>query len=160
MVRAEIYRKRGAQVGMSVLETLFVLGILIMLGATLAPLLTRTYSSARSSNAADEIASLLGEARSRSRGNFQDTSHGVYINTAASPVSLTLYQGANYTVRNTSKDQITTLQNGTTVSLSPFTADIHFAGSVGTTSPVQLTVNADGNEQILILTDGGFIYEE
>lgn len=157
---AQRERVQQKSAGISVLETIFVLGVLIMLSAVLLPLLSRSYSSARLASAESTVIDSLREARSRSRGNFQNSSHGIYFNTTVSPVTLTMYQGADYVTRNAAADYVTTLESGATVSLSPSLPDVHFSGSVGTTTARQILITTVGGVRTLTLTDVGFIYEE
>lgn len=145
--------------GLSVLETVFVMGVLIMLAGILLPLMTRTYGSAVTERAASTVIDTLREARSRSRGNFQGTAHGVYIDIAVDPPTLTLYQGTSYGARNISRDHIVPLAVGTVVTASPSNYDVPFSGSSGGATARTLTVTSGEETTTLMITSGGFAYE-
>ncbi len=143
--------------GVGVIETMLVIGLLVATSAVLLPLLTRSYDTARSESSSDAVRDALREARSRSRGNVGGVSHGVYIDTAASPVTLTLYRGATFISRNSTFDQIEMLEAGAAVLMTPPVSDMHFSGSVGTTTDRTIAVTTGGETQILELLSTGFV---
>ncbi|MEK7660195.1 MAG: hypothetical protein AAB343_03270 [Patescibacteria group bacterium] len=158
MHRARQLQRKSA--GISVLETIFVLGVLMMLGAVLLPLLSRSYTSAQLASAERTIADALREARSRSRGNFQYTTHGLFVNIISAPVMLTMYQGESYGVRSSEADYMIPLETDAVVSLEPSIPDVHFSGSVGTTTARKIFITTGGDTHTLTLTEAGLIYEE
>lgn len=157
MGRGEKRHAKRREFGVGVVETILVIGLLVATSAVLLPLLTRTYGEQRSESAADAVRDALRETRSRARGNVGGASHGLYIATTATPVTLTLYRGNTYTTRAVAYDQIEVLESGATIGISPGDSDIHFSGSTGTTTPRSVSITAGGEQHTLEILSTGFV---
>lgn len=139
--------------GFTLVELLLVAALMLMMGALLFPLGITFYRAQMLNETGEGIASVLRKAQSFTITGKNDASYGVRF----LPDAYVLYEGASYTLRDISGDEVYPLPS--TVILSGF-EEVHFEPFSGMPSQTGSIDIATGGEsvQIEVLTSGVIYY--
>lgn len=108
--------------GITFIELLMVVGILIVLGAVAIPTIFDFQKESALNDSAREIISTLELARSKTLASEGAERWGVYFTTSTSPEQYTLFRGEDFFSRTTSSDEVSK------VSLTLEFSEINFGG--------------------------------
>lgn len=92
--------------GFTLIETLTILGVLIIITATAVPAYRRFQKETDLTNGVEEIINVLKVAQSKTLASEKDSQWGVYFSTISTPHKYTLFKGADYASRDVSSDRI------------------------------------------------------
>ncbi|MEK7133335.1 MAG: hypothetical protein AAB771_01460 [Patescibacteria group bacterium] len=135
--------------GLTLLEITVVLGILLLIFAMGTPVALDFYLNYQLSSEQRILISVLKKARNLALVNYNESNHGVYLNSAA----FTLFQGNNYLSRDASRDQ--NFPRAQVVSISGLTEFVFEALSGRTSSSTLTLTDGRKNKFIYINEEGG-----
>lgn len=151
--------KFGASGGVTLLETLVAMAVLVAVSLVIMGGLASFRETAALNQAVDETLELLREARAKTLGSEGAISHGVHF----SPGSVTLFPGGTYATDNPANVTVT-LPKAVTVSdilLSTTTGNVVFerlSGQSPAAGTVSFTAIRSGRTKIIqILSSGIFL---
>src|SRR3989344_81370 len=92
------------QKGFTILEIFIAITILLVLGSTVFAVFAVFQERTEISAASQELATVLKLAQSKTLASQNNTTYGVYLNTAVTPNQYVLFQGSTYATRVPSSD--------------------------------------------------------
>jgi len=153
--------------GFTLVETLVILGILIIITATALPAYRRFLKETDLTNSLEEIINTLKLAQSKTLASEEDSSWGVYFSTTSTPHGYTLFKGTDYASRDVSSDKeynIPSLVEIYEINLAGANQEIVFDRLTGTTEQYgQISLRLKENvleTKIIIIENSGQIFHE
>lgn len=154
-----IHHKKG-EIGVTLVELVIVLGILLLLVSGIRPLVGVNVSS-QVNESASQIIGAFRMARERASARVNNSAHGVYLSINANGVdSMTLYQGSSYALRDSNYDLTTTFDAGINVVTTLSGTEANFARQIATpstTGTITVTHASGGISKIITLGATGKI---
>ena len=125
------------------------MAIALILVTASVPIYSRLQVSAQLNETTSQIIQTLRTARERSVEGVNNSRHGVYFGSN----TYTLYQGNNYSGRDTEYDRTETLTNALSLIYTITDGDVNFTknkGKVSNTGTITLTHNVTGSRDIVV----------
>jgi prepilin-type N-terminal cleavage/methylation domain-containing protein len=141
------------QCGLTLIELLIVIAIILVLGAAASPIYSNLQVSSQLNDTQDLIVQTIRTARVRSISGLNDSQHGVYFDIVSGADSITLYQGATYATRNTSYDRVETFDRSIILSSTISGTEVNFSKGLGrssATGTVSITHDVDGSRSVVV----------
>ncbi|MFA6446451.1 MAG: type II secretion system protein [Candidatus Paceibacterota bacterium] len=148
------------QRGYTLLELALVIGIIAVILYFSVPVGIRLYRVQLVESARNQTKEILKSARSQSILQKNDITFGVKFDTA--PSTIVLFQGASYALANHDLDEISTVPDTITFSVSiPALNDILFAKRTGLPSATGTITLSDGEfSRVLVVDDFGNVWKQ
>src|SRR3989338_2714331 len=105
------YTESKQKTAFSLIELIVIIGILAMLMVVAIPAFRIFQRESNLAGEAEEVASALRLAQSKTLASEGASQYGVYFNTSSVPHSYTLFKGQSYASRDLSFDKIYNLSN-------------------------------------------------
>lgn len=145
--------KHNTSSGLTMLEVLVVLGILAIIFSVGSPVSLNFYLDYQLDSEYNLVVSLLRNARNLSMTNYNESDHGLYIDSN----NLVVFQGSTYATRNSSQD--VTYSRNSAITISGAT-EVDFAALSGQTSSTTITVSDSRNKiWTTYVNPEGLVYE-
>jgi len=145
--------------GFTLVELFIVIGITLVLAAAAVPIYSNIQVSAQLNENTSQITQTLRTARERSVARFNNSSHGIYIETnIGGDDRFILYQGDSFIARDSTYDRAVTLDKALSLSTTLTGNDIHFSKGLGVpneTGTITLTHDVEGSRSISVNRLGG-----
>ncbi|MFZ2189973.1 MAG: type II secretion system protein [Candidatus Magasanikiibacteriota bacterium] len=133
------FPKNGA--GFTLVELLIVIGIMIALLSASIPIYGSLQVKSQLSETSAQLVQNLRSARENSLSRYNNSSHGVFLNSTSSPNYYVIYQGDSYVARDINYDRVYTLDDVVTIHNIDMTTtsnniDINFSKGLGKASSI------------------------
>ena len=150
--------------GITLLEIIMVVAILISLSAAAIPIFGNLQPATQLNEEVSQIIQTLRIAQVRSVARLNNSAHGVFFEINPGPDRFILYQGPDFSFRNSNFDRIIKLSDSLSFStqLSSTGTDVNFAKGVGTSSTTGLITVTSGisGSKIIKINAAGSIEKE
>ena len=140
--------------GFTILEVLIVIGIMLVVGATMLPISGNFAVSSQLDDSLISVSNTVRTARERSLSGLNNSAHGVYFEeNINSQDRIILYQGASYASRDQLYDQIRTFDDSMDMESSISGNDLNFSKGLGvpnSTGTITITHDVNGARNVTI----------
>lgn len=151
---------KSRQSGVSMIELLIVIGVLLIIISGIRPLVGVNVS-AQVNETSSQIISYIRMARERASARVNNSAHGVYFNINPNGQdSMTLYQGSSYLLRDATYDLITNFDQGINIITTLSGTEVNFARQIAVpsnTGTITVSHLSGGLSKILTLNSAGKI---
>jgi prepilin-type N-terminal cleavage/methylation domain-containing protein len=145
--------------GFTLVELILVIGIMGILAVSIRPVYGNWQAGAEGNRAAEELASLLRAARTKSLSGFNDSEYGIYFDNRR----FVLFQGRSYSSRNPAYDKTIEPAEFLEVSFNFAENELYFTkknGIPSATGTVVIDNPHNKSEKTIFLTEYGMVFLE
>ncbi len=143
---------RGSFFGLTLIEVLIVVGIIVVLLGAGAPVAYNFYYQAQFEAEYNLLFSILQQARNLAMANRNESAHGVYLESE----TFIVFQGSSFAARTASQDREFPRANSVTITGA---SEIVFTALGGETSSTTFSVSDSAHSRDLFVNSEGLIYE-